>query len=132
MPSSIQKVNAKLNYNEIAVFDDQKVVYEVLLMGTWEAGSFPLLITVEIGTDSVGDSLATSNKMTNVQTFQSSNSTARNLSYRYIDVKRFISKLPIPALFVKENARKPPKCPSVGNKLNYETTIQRNTYVSVE
>ena len=34
MPSSIQKVNAKLNYNEIAVFDDQKVVYEVLLMGT--------------------------------------------------------------------------------------------------
>lgn len=91
-----------------------------------------MLITVEIGTDSVGDSLATSNKMTNVQTFQSSNSTARNLSYRYIDVKRFISELPIPALFVKENARKPPKCPSVGNKLNYETTIQRNTYVSVE
>lgn len=62
MPSSIQKVNAKLNYNEIAVFDDQKVVQEVLLMGAWEAGSFPLLITVEIGTDSVGDSLATSKK----------------------------------------------------------------------
>ena len=69
---------------------DQKVVQEVLLMRAWEVGSFPLLIGVEIGTDSGEDSLATSNKMTNVQTFQSSNSTPRNLSYRYVYVKRFI------------------------------------------
>lgn len=36
-------------------------------------------------------------------------------------------KLLIPALFVKENARKQPKCPSGGNRLNYETSIQWNT-----
>ena len=59
-------------------------------MRALKVGSFPLLIGLEIGTDSVEDSLATSNKMTNVQTFPSSNSTARNLSYRYIYVKRFI------------------------------------------
>lgn len=87
---------------------------------------------LQISLKSTEGDLVISNKMKNTQTSQSSDFTSRNLSYRCICVKTFILELLSSASFVRENARKPPTCPSVGDQIQSRDLTSAEYHVSVE